>query len=78
MKTTVSVIKIVLKQASKIMTDDYLDLNITEIILHSFSASSFFSSSVHFSLFVAFHLLLKVCLGLSFGGFSIKDYSAIY
>ena len=59
MKTTVSVIKIVLKQASKIMTDEYLDLNITEIILHSFSASSFFSSSIHFSLFVAFHLLLK-------------------
>ena len=79
MKTTVSVIKLVLKQVSKKAANEYLDLNIEEIVLHPFAASSFFSS--FFCSFLSFHgiwTFVKVHLGLSFSKFSLKDYSTIY
>ena len=78
-KTTVSVIKLVLKQVSKMTADEYLDLNIEEIVLHPFTASSFFSS--FFRSFISFCGILtfvKVHLELSFIEFSFKDYSTIY
>ena len=78
-KTTVSVIKLVLKQVSKMTANEYLDLNIEEIVLHPFGASSFFSS--FFWSFLSFRDILtfvKVHLGLSFSELPLKDYSTIY
>ena len=78
-KTTVFVIKLVLKQVSKMTADEYLDLNIEEIVLHHFAASSFFSS--FFRSFLSFRGILtfvKVHLGLSFSEFSLKDCATIY
>ena len=79
MKTNVSVIKLVLKQVPKMTADEYLDLNIEEIVLHHFAASSFFSS--FFRSFLSFRGILtfvKVHLGLSFSEFSLKEYSTMY
>ena len=75
-KSTVSVIKLALKQVSKMTVDENLDLNIEEIVLHPFPASSFFSS--FFRSFLSFRSILtfvKVHLGLSFSEFFLKDYS---
>ena len=78
-KTTVSVIKLVLKQVSKMTADEYLDLNIDEIVLHPFKASSFFSSFFRsFISFCGISTFVKVHLELSFIEFSFKDYSTIY
>ena len=77
--TLVSVIKLVLKQVSKMTANEYLDLNIVEIILHPFAASSFFYSFFHsFLSFRGISAFVKVHLGLSFSKFSLKDYSTIY
>ena len=45
------------------MINENFNLNINQIVLHPLAASSLFSSSVHFSLFVAFGLFLKYTYG---------------
>ena len=58
--------------------DEYVYLNMEEVVLHPFAASSFFSSFFHS--FLSFHgisTFVKVHLGLSFSEFSLKDYSTI-